>query len=77
MKREPSEVELEKISLAISQGDRIEATSLYMSIAGCGLTQAQDFISSLTSSLSASKQERQARKQPKRRCFGIFKAVEN
>ena len=76
MKREPTPVELEKISLAISLGDRIEATSLYMSIAGCGLTEAQNFISALTAGLSASKHEKQSRKQPKRRCFGIFKAVD-
>ena len=73
MKREPSATELEKINLAISIGDRIEATSLYMSIAGCGLTEAQNFVAALTASLGASKQDRLARKQTKRRCFGIFK----
>ena len=64
---------MEKINLAISLGDRIEATSLYMSIAGCGLTEAQNFVAVLTASQGTTKQDKLARKQSKRRCFGIFK----
>jgi hypothetical protein len=76
MKRDPSELELEKISQSIAAGDRIEATSLYMSITGCGLTGAQEFVGALASGHHASKHEKLARKQPKRRCFGIFKVAE-
>jgi len=77
MKRSPSELELEKINQAVAAGDRIEATSLYMSITGCGLTEAQEFIGALAAGASASKHEKLARKQPKRRCFGIFKAAKS
>lgn len=68
---------MEKITHAVASGDRIEATSLYMSITGCGLTEAQEFVGTITLDCSAEKQEKLARKQPKRRCFGIFKAAEN
>jgi len=76
MKREPTQPELDNITQAIATGDRIEATSLYMSITGCALTEAQEFVGILTAEFSDSKRERLARKQPKRRCFGIFKTAE-
>ena len=44
MKREPTDLDQEKIDGAILDGDRIEATSLYISITECGLTAAQQFI---------------------------------
>ena len=44
MKREPTAEEREKIDHAITDGDRIEATSMYISITECGLTEAQQFI---------------------------------
>ena len=40
MKREPTAEEREKIDRAITDGDRIEATSMYISITECGLTDA-------------------------------------
>jgi hypothetical protein len=43
MKREPTAEEREKIGRAIAAGDRIEATSIYISITECGLTEAQEF----------------------------------
>lgn len=76
MKRKPTEPELEKIRQAVAAGDRIEATSLYMSIAGCGLSEAQMFIASITMEVHSSNQEKSARKQPKRRIFGIFKSAD-
>jgi hypothetical protein len=41
MKREPTQDEREKIVRAIATGDRIGATSTYISITECGLTEAQ------------------------------------
>ena len=51
MKREPTQEEREKIVRAIAAGDRIGATSLYISITECGLTEAQKFIKALTTEL--------------------------
>lgn len=48
MKREPTAEEREKIDHAITDGDRIEATSMYISITECGLTEAQHFIKART-----------------------------
>ena len=46
--REPTQEEREKIVRAIAAGDRIGATSMYISITECGLTEAQKFIKALT-----------------------------
>ena len=48
MKREPTDQDQEKIDRAILDGNRIEATSLYISITECGLTEAQQFIKART-----------------------------
>ena len=67
MKREPTEDEHEKITQAIFTGDRTEATSSYISIKGCGLTEAQECIRKLTAELKATKPEKFAGKQQKKR----------
>jgi len=54
MKREPTEEEVKQISNAIFGGDRIEATTLYISSSECGLTEAQDFVRTLTADLQES-----------------------
>ena len=46
MKREPTQEEREKIVRAIAAGDRIRATSTYISITECDLAEAQKFIKS-------------------------------
>ena len=69
MKREPTAEEREKIDRAIIDGDRIEATSLYISITECGLTEAQVFIKALTTELKSKNPEKFAQKQQKRRWF--------
>jgi hypothetical protein len=51
MKREPTQEEREKIVRAIAAGDRIRATSTYISITECDLTEAQKFIKALTTEL--------------------------
>ena len=48
MKREPTDLDQEKIDRAITDGDRIEATSMFISITECGLTEAQQFIKART-----------------------------
>jgi hypothetical protein len=57
MKREPTEEEWEKILSAIAAGDRIGATSMYISITECGLTEAQEFIKARTTELQGERQE--------------------
>ena len=48
IKGEPTAQELQKIGHAIAVGDRIGATSMYISITECDLTEAQQFIKTLT-----------------------------
>jgi len=67
MKREPTEQEYEKISEAIFANDRVEATSLYLSITECGLTEAQEFIRTRTAELTESQPDKFARKKQGRR----------
>ena len=44
MKQAPTQEEREKIVRAIAGGDRIRATSMYISITECGWTDVQEFI---------------------------------
>jgi len=67
MKREPTEEEHGKITEAILGGDRVEATSIYLSITECGLTEAQEFIKTLTAQLKESKPEKFARRRQRKR----------
>jgi len=69
MKREPIAEEREKILCAITAGDRIGATSMYISITECGLTEAQEFIKARTTELQAENPEKFAQKQQKRHRF--------
>ena len=64
MKREPTQEELEKLVRAIAGG--IRATSMYISITECGLTEAQEFIKALTTELQLENPEKFAKKEPKR-----------
>jgi hypothetical protein len=66
MKRGPTQEEREKIVRAIAAGDRIGATSMYISITQCGLTEAQQFIKTLTTELQLGNPEKFAKKQQKR-----------
>jgi len=67
MKREPSEEEREKILSAIAAGDRIRATSMYISITECGLTEAQEFIKALKEQLQTEQREQKERLEAQRR----------
>jgi ribosomal protein L7/L12 len=66
MKREPTQEEREKIVRAIAGGDRIRATSMYISITECGLTEAQEFIKTLTTELQLENAEKFAKKEQNR-----------
>jgi hypothetical protein len=66
MKREPTQEEREKIVRAIAGGDRVRATSMYISITECGLTEAQEFIKALTTELQLENPEKFAKKEQKR-----------
>jgi ribosomal protein L7/L12 len=63
MKRDPTQEEFEKITQTIFANDRVEATSIYLSITECGLTQAQEYIKSLTAELKESNPDRFTRKK--------------
>jgi hypothetical protein len=67
MKREPTQEEREKIVRAIAARDRIGATSMYISITECDLTEAQKFIKALTTELELELPEKFAKRQHKRR----------
>ena len=69
MRRELTAEEREKILNAIAAGDRIGATSMYISITECGLTEAQEFIKARTTELQAENPEKFAQKQQKRHRF--------
>lgn len=72
MRREPTPEEHEKIVQAILAGDRIEATNLYISITGNGLTEAQNFVRALTMDMTDREPERFIRKSRKKEYFGRF-----
>jgi hypothetical protein len=63
MKRELKPEEHEEIVRAVNAGDRVKATSLYLSATGGDLTSAQNFIKSLI----IEKQEAQAQQAAKER----------
>jgi hypothetical protein len=63
MKRELKPEEREEIVRAVNAGDRVKATSLYLSATGGDLTSAQNFIKSLI----IEKQEAQAQQAAKER----------
>jgi hypothetical protein len=67
MKREPTQEERDKIVRAIAAGDRIGATSMYISITQRGLTEAQKFIKALTTELQLGNPEKFAKRQQRRR----------
>jgi hypothetical protein len=67
MKREPTQEEREKIVRAIATRDRIGATSMYISITECNLTEAQKCIKALTTELELELPEKNAKRQHKRR----------
>jgi hypothetical protein len=48
MRDELKQEELDEITAAIRSGDRIKATSLYISATSKGLTDAQQFVRGLT-----------------------------
>jgi hypothetical protein len=48
MKRELKPEEHEKIVIAVAAGDRVKATSIYLSATEGNLTDAQNFVRSLT-----------------------------
>ena len=67
IKREPTAQELEKIGRAIAAGNRIGATSMYISITECDLTEAQQFIKALTTELQSENPEKLAQRQKRHR----------
>ena len=63
MRRDPTEEETRRIKEAVFAGDQFEATMIYLSIAKCGLTEAQGLIKKFTSELQESMLEKFGRKR--------------
>jgi len=59
MKDKPTEEELKEIVAAIQSGDRLMATSLYISSTGKGLGDAQRFVRELKEQLMNGRPERE------------------
>jgi hypothetical protein len=53
MKNELKREDMDSIVAAIREGDRIKATSLYISATSKGLTDAQQFVRELTATVAA------------------------
>ena len=62
MKRELTPKDREKMIQAITAGDRIEATNIYITVTRCGLTEAQTFVRELTAEVNATKPEKSKKK---------------
>lgn len=67
MKRELTPADRHNIVQAIAAGDRVEATNIYITITGRGLTEAQTFIRTLTAEVKSTEQEKQTAKHQKKR----------
>jgi hypothetical protein len=63
MKRKLKPAEYEKIVSAIAAGDRVKATSIYLSATEGNLTEAQNFIKTLTAEAEAAKTKRSSKKR--------------
>ena len=72
MRREPTEEDMAQIAGAIATDDRIEATSMYITITGCGLTEAQAFIRTKTLDMKGKEPEKFVRKPKRKNYFGYF-----
>jgi hypothetical protein len=67
MRRDLTADDKDKITQAILVGDRIEATSIYISITEQGLTEAHAFIRTLTTEVESTHPERHTAKLQKKR----------
>jgi hypothetical protein len=67
MKRDFTPDDLARITQSILGGDRVEATSIYISVTECGLTEAQKFVNALTAELRDTKPEKFSRKPQSKR----------
>jgi hypothetical protein len=69
MKRELKPAEREEIVAAVAAGDRVKATSIYLSATEGNLTEAQNFIKALmeerVAALEAEEKARQGRLSPR------------
>lgn len=62
MKRELKPEEHEEIVNAIAQGDRVKATSIYLSATEGNLTDAQNYVKKLTVEAEAAESQRSSKK---------------
>ncbi len=69
MRRDLTLEDRDKIMKALVEGDRIKATSIYISITEAGLAEAQYFIKGLTAELQHTHQQKAEAKPAKRSWF--------
>jgi len=62
MKRELKPEEHEEMVRAVAAGDRIKATNIYLSATEGNLTEAQNYVKTLTAEPEAAESERSSRK---------------
>jgi DNA-binding GntR family transcriptional regulator len=65
MKRELKPEEHEEIVRAIAAGDRVQATSIYLSATEGNLTEAQNFMKSLAAASRPAQSQRSSKNQPR------------
>lgn len=65
MKRELKPEEHEEIVRAIAAGDRVKATSAYLSAIEGNLTEAQNFIKALAAETRVAQSQRSSKNQPR------------
>jgi hypothetical protein len=63
MKRELKPEEHEEIVRAIAAGDRVKATSIYLSATEGNLTEAQNYVKMLTDEAEAAESQRSSKKR--------------
>ena len=61
MKREPKAAEHEEIVRAVAAGDRIKATSIYLSVTEGNLTDAQNYVKALTADAEAAESQQSSK----------------
>ena len=73
MRRDLTLEDRDEIMKALTDGDRIKATSIYMSITEAGLAEAQYFIKELSTDMNARQTLKASVKSSKRSWLKLFK----
>ena len=72
MKRELTKEEMVRIAQSVASGARVEAINMYLSIARCGLSEAQRFVRELPEELKTVTAAPVPNKKHTQRLFGKY-----